>query len=211
MLGAVAFAALALTGPTGQTDHLWTSDSQPREGARYRAMTWWGEGDFQCGGSIDGKPVEAFGYRSPTHTVCVLVIPPGTAGKTLYVGHSLTVYTTTGVTHADGSVMRKLIGLRAPRAGQPYPAVRYTGTGELECTGAVGKTWLRVTYQRTETGTTCLLDVPKGSAGKWLVFNHSTFEQTPPVPYGTDADGNQIVVISFLHSDGLVRRVLIRR
>jgi hypothetical protein len=206
MLGAVVFAALAFTGPTGQTDHLWASDSQPRQGARYRAITLWGDGELGCGAVIGREPVQAFVYRSPTHSVCVLVIPKGTAGEKLSLGYSVTSRVDGQISIADGSVRPKLIG-PLPRAGRPYAAVDYTGAGELERTGSVGKTRVRVTYNRTDAGVACLLHIPKRTVGQWLVFGHSYSEQTPFVC----DEYSHICTTSISHSDGIVRRLRIRR
>lgn len=106
MLAAV-FGALALAGGT---DPIWWSDISPRAGQPYAAISYTGSDNFGCGGSIGGQTVRTVTYKIDSTTICVLHIPKGSAGKTLFVGFFVSGATPQGHYVADGPLMRKVIG-----------------------------------------------------------------------------------------------------
>ena len=115
MLEAVLLGALALTGsPTNAADSpLWVSDETPRAGQPYVALTYTGDGDFSCGGTIGRTPVRTTieSRTEPKTDVCVLHIPADAAGKTLQVGFFVTWQSGNQTTIAHGPSSRpKLIG-----------------------------------------------------------------------------------------------------
>lgn len=106
MLGVVILGTLALAGSSGP---MWWSDLSPQAGKPYAAISYTGTDTFGCGGSISRQPVRATTYKIDNTTICVLYIPKGTAGKTLFVGFSVSGNSPQGLYVADGAAMRKVI------------------------------------------------------------------------------------------------------
>jgi hypothetical protein len=111
MLGAVALSVLALTSLTGTDGGLWWSDSSPRAGVDFVAISWTGGGEFQCGGNIglQSVPTTLYQLGDPATTVCVLHVPKGAAGKKLMVGWALTARDSQRISIEHGAVKPKLI------------------------------------------------------------------------------------------------------
>jgi hypothetical protein len=117
MFGAALMSAIALAGASAPS---WISPQQPREGTRYRAVTYWAPGaELSCSGSIGGRHVRARVYTSATHSVCVFEIPKGSAGKWLGVGWSVTITTNLGEREQDGQRVRDGSILHSDR-GMPF-------------------------------------------------------------------------------------------
>jgi hypothetical protein len=57
----------------------------------------------------------------------------------------------------------------APRAGQPYAAISYTGSDNFGCGGSVGRQPLATTAYTINSTTVCVLQIPRGTAGKTLL------------------------------------------
>lgn len=84
----------------------------------------------------------------------------------------------------------------APRAGQPYVAVSYTGTDRFGCGATIGRQSVKTTAYKLDNTTVCVVDIPKGSAGKKLLIGYSVSGQNGPLLF---------------HADGAVKPKLIRR
>ena len=74
-----------------------------------------------------------------------------------------------------------------PHAGTDYVAISWTGPGEFQCGGSIGRTPVTTTVYRFDETTICVLRIPRGSAGKMLQVGHAiTFREGNLV---TIADG----------------------
>ena len=86
----------------------------------------------------------------------------------------------------------------APRAGQSYVAISWTGGGEIACGGSISRQTVPTSvYLLTDPAVVvCVLHIPKGTAGKQLQLGYEISSRT----------GNL-----FTHALGSVRPKLIRR
>ena len=66
----------------------------------------------------------------------------------------------------------------APRAGQPYVAISYTGTDTFGCGGSIGQRSVRTTTHMLNDTTVCVLHIPKGTVGKKLMVGYTLSGQT---------------------------------
>lgn len=95
-----------------------------------------------------------------------------------------------------GALVLSALALSVPHTGQPYVAYKHEAAGELSCSGVIGGKPVPVRYRQTGDATVCVFLIPKRTAGKWLIWNHSV---TTTVSGGMG------------FADGIPRRQLIRR
>jgi hypothetical protein len=212
MIGALVLSAFALAA--GPEEPLWVSSAPAIAGTTYRALSWSGGGGLDCTGVVAGTPAFAGTVRyEGTTGICLLLLPTSAAGKKLRIMYGVTTSEVRGqetVTH--GSVMPRLVApAPVPRAGRPFLVFLHPAADELYCEGgSIDGKRVPIRYERGVGTVACVLLIPKGTAGKWLLLNHSYRITTEPRLSGNDADGRPIYSGSTLWADGSTTRRLIR-
>jgi hypothetical protein len=212
MIGALVLGALALAG--GATDPLWVSGATPIAGTTYRAVSHSGPAALACSGRIAGGPtVKSWLQLEDKTWVCMIQVPLKTAGKTLEVDYTLTTNDGDQVSVAESSAAPRVItAAPVPRAGRPFLVVLSPSDGELKCEGGkIGRKRVGVSYQHGEGTVACFLLIPKGTAGKWLLWSCTHYFSTPLSFRGYDASGHPTYGGSSMVADCLGQRTLIRR
>ena len=222
MFVAALLSAFALTGVqdgrTGGVAPAWVSAATPIPGTEYRAMSWSG-GRLDCTGVIAGEIVpSSVRYESKTG-VCVVSIPQRAAGKTLRIMYGVTTGVGDQETVTHGSLSPRLIGSTpVPRAGRPFLVVLHPADAELLCDGggSIDGKRVPIRYEHAEGTVACLLLIPKGTAGRRLLWSctHSVTSRPEFERYGPD--GNAIYRQSILVADcfghyDLIRPAVVRR
>jgi hypothetical protein len=115
------------------------------------------------------------------------------------------------VTH--GSLPPRVVAAAPiPRAGRPFLVVLSPSDGDLKCEGGmINGNRVPIRYERHEGTVACFLLIPRGTAGKWLLWSCTNFFTTPAVLHGVDPNGIPIYGGSSTVADCFAQRTRIRR